>query len=128
MSGGFHCDPVTTRVFVSWPPGADVPHARRLEVSKFVAAELEGDGLGHQFDYSAFVIGIADNKPAYHIRMKGIQARAREMAGCDVQIWVAVTTVQRFNMMAMDTVRLVPASATEIGRLDMSKYGGSNDS
>jgi len=118
---GFNTFPVSTRVFVTWPPGADTPHDTRLKVSQHVSEQLEPDGAGHQFDYNDMVVGIARNDPVRHMRLKGLMDNARKMAGCDVHIWIGLSIVP--NMYEGDlTIAPCIESPSDLEEIDITKY------
>ena len=95
---GWNCEQAVTRVFVTWPPGADVDHQTRLNVTQYCSDELDKKGQGDQYRYNDFLIGVSQENPGDHMYLAGVIARAREMAGCEVQVWVAVTIIPRPTM------------------------------
>lgn len=96
--GGWRTHPTSTRIFLSWKPGADVDQQTRLDVTKYVAGELDNFGGTDQHKYNELVQGIVTYEPGAHMYLEGVMERAREMAGGDfVHVWVGVTVIPGAN-------------------------------
>jgi len=93
MSGGWYTHAKSTRLFLTWEPGADIDHQKRLEVTQYVAGEMDKFCGNDQFKYDDLITGIINVDPGAHMYMEGVLKRACDMAGGKVHVWVAVTII-----------------------------------